>query len=241
MTILADFLKSVRVGELQKFANLLVFPLLRAQFQEPGYLLLDEALGQGLLEVQEVSEAGSMNKVLVAQCLQSSGSFDADQGAIWEEVDCKRREMGAELPTRAVNEVYESQEEKLKEYSAAFSALAEQVGTAVFINGRFVYLDAFDSQAALSKLFRKMIESYVLDALEQTGGETEEPEKGAVEQLLAESAATEVVRYPSAGLGEDLHLKTEELVGSCLSLDGRVIHLALFAEADKKQRSRVAH
>ncbi len=55
MTVLADFLHTLRVGEPQAFENLTVFPLIGAQFQEPGYLLLDEALVQGLLEVREVA------------------------------------------------------------------------------------------------------------------------------------------------------------------------------------------
>lgn len=43
-----------------------------------------------------------------------------------------------------------------------------------------------------------------------------------------------VARYPSVGLGEDLYIKAKGLVGSCLALDGRVIHLALFAGADRE-------
>jgi len=313
VAVLADFLRTLRVGEPQAFENLTVFPLLGTQFQEPGYLLLDEALVQGLLEVREVSEAGSVNEVLVinksdrpvllmdgeiltgakqnrvvnasilvgarvelkipvscveqgrwryvaekftesrrfsyarlraqksaqvAQSLHASGVFSADQGAIWEEVERKQREMGAESPTGAVNRVYESHAEKLKKYCAAFSPLEGQVGAAVFINGRFVCLDAFDSPASLRRLYQKMIESYALDALEQAGRDRKEPENSAAEQLLEKIAAARVARYPSVGLGEDLRIKAEGLVGSCLALDGRVIHLALFAGADREAERR---
>lgn len=104
----------------------------------------------------------------VADCLMSFGSFAADQGAIWDEVERKQREMRVESATRAVNDVYESHEEKLRKYCEAFHALEKQAGAAVFINGRFTCLDAFGSPASLRKLYKKMVESYALDALEVT-------------------------------------------------------------------------
>ncbi|MBE3587293.1 MAG: hypothetical protein IMW93_01830 [Thermoanaerobacteraceae bacterium] len=313
MTVLVNFLHTLRVGEPQAFENLTVFPLTGTQFQQPGYLLLDEALAHGLIEVREVSEAGSVNEVLVinksdlpvllmdgeiltgakqnrvvnasvlvgpraeleipvscveqgrwryvaekftdsrrfsyarlraqksaqvAESLHAFRAFSANQSAIWDEVERKQRKMGAESPTGAVNRVYESHEEKLKKYCAAFSPLEGQVGAAVFINGCFVCLDAFDSPATLRKLHTKMLESYALDALEQAGLDRKEPENSAAEQLLEKIAAARVARYPSVGLGEDLRIKAKELVGSCLALDGRVIHLAIFAREDRETERR---
>lgn len=55
MTVLADFLRGLRVGGQQTFENLSIFPLISLDSREPGYLLLDEALAQGLFEVREVS------------------------------------------------------------------------------------------------------------------------------------------------------------------------------------------
>lgn len=313
MAVLADFLHALGVGEPQAFKNLTLFPLLGTGFQEPGYLLLDEALPQDLLEVREVSETGSVNEVLVinksdlpvllmdgeiltgakqnrvvnasilvgahvelripvscvehgrwryvaekftesrhfsyahlraqkcaqvGQSLHASGVFSADQGAIWNEVERKQREMRAESRTGAVTGVYERHAGNLREYCTAFSPLEGQMGAAVFINGRFVCLDAFDSPASLRALYPKMIESYALDALEQTSWDNKEPEQSAAEQLLEQIAATPVARYPSVGLGEDMRIKTEGLVGSCLILDDRVIHLALFAGAGREGQRR---
>ena len=43
---------------------------------------------------------------------------------------------------------------------------------------------------------------------------------------------SKVKAYPSVGLGEDLRLSAKGLTGSCLVVDGKVIHLALFASAN---------
>ena len=44
MTIPVEFLKTLQVGEIQNHENMAIFPLLHAEFEEPGYILLDEAL-----------------------------------------------------------------------------------------------------------------------------------------------------------------------------------------------------
>lgn len=110
---------------------------------------------------------------------------------------------------------------------------------AVFIGGKFVCLDSFDNQKSLRQLFEKMIEIYALDALEQPGNK-KEITAGAVESLLKKIASVETKTYPSAGLGEDLRLSGDGLVGSCLMFNGRVIHLAVFEKTGDGRRRRTS-
>ncbi|MCL6477510.1 MAG: hypothetical protein K6T65_03765 [Peptococcaceae bacterium] len=175
----------------------------------------------------------------VAENLMACMSFSADQGAIWEEVDGKRARMGTESATGAVNDIFDSHADRLARYRDAFHLVEGQVGMAVFIGGKFVCLDSFDSQESLRQLFEKMIESYALDALEQPGNK-KEITAGAVESLLKKIASAETKTYPSAGLGEDLRFSGEGLLGSCLMFEGRVIHLAVFEKTGDGQRRRTS-
>ncbi len=309
----AEFLKKLKVGESQKNDNLVVFPLLSGEREEPGYILLDEALEQGVLEVLEASSEGRVNEILVrnssgqpvlildgeilmgakqnrvvnasilvgpkvelkvpvscveqqrwryvserftessrfsyarmraqkseqvSHYLESMGAFAADQHLIWDEVERKQRKMRVDSPTRAVNDVYESHEEKLRKYCDAFQALEGQVGAVVFINGRFTCLDAFDTPATLQKMYKKMVESYALDAIEIAGLEQKEVNERDVQDLLTRAATAKVSVYPSVGLGEDLRLSGDGLTGSCLTLGDRVIHLALFASENIRRERR---
>jgi hypothetical protein len=61
---------------------------------------------------------------------------------------------------------------------------------------------------------------------------------GAVESLLKKIAPAETKAYPSAGLGEDLRISGKGLVGSCLMLDGRIIHLAVFEKVEDGSKRR---
>ena len=60
MNAVAECLKTVRLGTPQAHLNLTVVPLLGDGAGEPGYLLLDEAVRQGLARVTELSAAGSV-------------------------------------------------------------------------------------------------------------------------------------------------------------------------------------
>jgi len=146
--------------------------------------------------------------------------------------------MRVDSPTRAVNDVYESHEEKLRKYCDAFQAQEGQVGAVVFINGRFTCLDAFDTPATLQKMYKKMVESYALDAIEIAGLEQKEVNERDVQDLLTRAATAKVSVYPSVGLGEDLRLSGDGLTGSCLTLGDRVIHLALFASENIRRERR---
>jgi len=60
MSVVAECLSQIRLGEPQIHNNLALFPLLSKDNVEPRYKLLDEALEQGSARVTEVSEAGTV-------------------------------------------------------------------------------------------------------------------------------------------------------------------------------------
>ncbi len=87
-------------------------------------------------------------------------------------------------------------------------------------------------------MYKKMVESYALDAIEIAGLDQKEVNDRDVQDLLTRAAAAKVTIYPSVGLGEDLRLSGDGLTGSCLTLGDRLIHLALFASENIKQERR---
>ncbi len=60
MSVVAECLSHVRLGEPQIHDNLALFPLFSKAHVEPRYTLLDEALEQGSARVTEVSESGNV-------------------------------------------------------------------------------------------------------------------------------------------------------------------------------------
>ena len=65
-SILLRTLDAVEVGAPASFRNLTLFPLTGPGLDDPGYLTLDEAMEQGVVEIAEVSKAGSVPELEVS-------------------------------------------------------------------------------------------------------------------------------------------------------------------------------
>jgi len=64
------------------------------------------------------------------------------------------------------SEIYEKERPGLDEYVSRFQSLDEQVGALFAINGEVVGLDSFDNPETLSRMFRNLVTSYALDAID---------------------------------------------------------------------------
>ena len=64
MSILSEPLSRLSLGKSQRIGNLAMTPVLGEPFSSLRYLTLDEALGQGVAHVREVSESGIVGEVL---------------------------------------------------------------------------------------------------------------------------------------------------------------------------------
>ncbi len=60
METIRMLLEKVKLGGKQSHLNMALFPLLASDAGEPDYLILEEALGQGVVEITEVSQGGSV-------------------------------------------------------------------------------------------------------------------------------------------------------------------------------------
>ena len=64
-TIIKSYLEQIKIGRKQSHKNLAMFPLLSTYSVPLDYLILDEALSEGLIEVVEVDKGGSVPELKV--------------------------------------------------------------------------------------------------------------------------------------------------------------------------------
>ena len=88
-------------------------------------------------------------------------------------------------------------------------------------------LDYLSRPATFARVYPKLLEGYLLDALERLDGKRAETQ--ALTGFLAEVESAPRSRGPSAGLGEDVRLRGEDVVGSGLELDGELLQLCAFS------------
>jgi hypothetical protein len=156
------------------------------------------------------------------------------QGDVWDEVREKQARMGVRSETAASRDTYDTHASRLRMLENAFPLVRGQCG-AVLGLGDDLCLDAVSRPDAFALLWPKLRAGYLLDALERLDGRATSVERIAA--FAEDVAEARVARGPSAGLGEDLRLRGEGVVGSGLALDGETIQLSAFTSDDSGARA----
>lgn len=169
--------------------------------------------------------------------LSSAGSFASDQSRVWDEIDAKFERMDADRsPTMALSDLYESHEDLSRAYLKAFQPVDRQIGIVVFIDGEVAGLEVLDKFEAFRKNHPKLVQSYVMDALEtavvQAKGKRK-ASKARASRLLESAGKSTVEKRNSVALGQDVRLESAEVVGAGLEFEGQVLQLTIFQQDDE--------
>lgn len=156
------------------------------------------------------------------------------QGEVWDAVHEKVTRMFVHAPTGASSDIYRHYERDLRALEDAFPAEPGQCG-AIFGLGGELCLDLVSRPDAFEQLWPKLRAGYLLDALERLDG-TPTPE-AALPTFLERVGGAIFSRQPSAGLGDDLRLRGESVIGSGLELEGELIQLSAFTSRDGGRRA----
>jgi len=150
------------------------------------------------------------------------------QNVVWEEVDAKAESMGVHSPTAAQRDVFDAHRLDLEALRRAFPLEPGQAGLVVGFGGR-ICLDYVSQPSAFQHLHSKLLDAALLDAIEHATAKT--PSAQTLEELLAGVEAAPRKRSSSAGLGADVRIATDALIGSGLELDGELLQLSAFTRA----------
>jgi hypothetical protein len=153
----------------------------------------------------------------------------SQQGEVWGEVSRKLCDLRASSPSAALQQTYEDYHTRLEEFLKAIPVPAECCGLAFALGGRVVGVDLFDKPATLGKLWPKIVRAYALDALEHQEAEAQPVTRGGVQDWLASAAGAEAQQYKSPGLGYDVRLRGERIIGASLVVEEHPVHAELFA------------
>jgi hypothetical protein len=168
----------------------------------------------------------SMSKPIQAAYL-CAGTPMADQAAVWQEVSRKLGAMRSPSPSHDLRAAYEHHEDRLAELVGKMSPAANCCGVAFAIAGVIAGADIFDQPSTLTKLWRKLVGAYALDALEPHKPGT--PVSGAaVRDWLRQTVEAKEQQFKSPGLGHDLRLESRNVVGASLIVDDDPVHTELF-------------
>jgi hypothetical protein len=191
------------------------------------------------------SRMRAMKAEQVQHSVRNRGEYQADQSALWADISERAKRREAMSPSMAMARIYEKDLPSLHEYLQHFTLIGYQVGAAFLINGEVVGMDAFGRPETFSKVFNKLVQSYALDAIDWFEPDKKEmtPED-EVMGFIREGIVAEVETHPPVGSGIDCRLYSRKITGFALCLDGKVLHLSIFAKLNRDEKessvSRIA-
>jgi len=156
------------------------------------------------------------------------------QGQVWDEVRAKQSRMNVRSATSASRDTFEAHASGLRSLERAFGSQPGQCG-AVLALGDDLCLDAVSRPDAFALLWPKLRAGYLLDALERLDRRSTSVER--IARFVDDVGSARVTRGPSAGLGADVRLRGEGMIGSGLELDGETIQLSAFTSDDAGERA----
>ena len=159
------------------------------------------------------------------------------QQVVWAEVRVKAASLGASSPTGAQADTFVSREDDLGVLRAAFPAVPGQCG-AVLALGDSLCLDYVSLPEAWTRLYPKLLDGYLLDALARLDGKPARAETVAAFVARVANGATR--REPSAGRGKDIRLSGEGVIGSGLELEGELLQLSAFTAGGGRPGGHIA-
>jgi hypothetical protein len=156
------------------------------------------------------------------------------QGEVWDEVRGMALRMSVHSPTGASSDLYRARERDLRSLEDAFPVRPGQSG-AVLALGRDLCVDYISRPDAFARLWPKLRAGYLLDALARLDGGPTSPTE--IEGFMDAVHGSLVARQASAGLGEDMRLRGDRVIGSGLDLDGELIQLSAFTSEEGGARA----
>jgi hypothetical protein len=166
----------------------------------------------------------------VSLSLRENLGFQSDQGEIWDGIVQIAQRRGAVSRSMALSEVYEKDRSSIDEYVKHFRLIDGQLGALFMINGEVVGLDTFGKADSFSKIFKKLVESYTLDAIDWFDSKKEHKAlRSEVSKFLKASQRSPVEIHEGVGLGTDCRIESDKVTGFALAMDEQILHLSVFS------------
>ena len=155
----------------------------------------------------------------------------SDQGEVWDEVAKNLDDLKTCSPTASLTDGFEAAEEKLEPYRRQLQLPEQAAGVLLASGERVLGMDLFDSPKTLSAIWKRLSDAYFFEAV-RDGQEKPPSSRDLALDFLAHVAERARPRVPALGLGEELEIAGNGVVGAALLYDDKVCHLAAFTDAD---------
>lgn len=166
-------------------------------------------------------------KKTVTRSARAGHGHSSDQGEVWKEVGRQMESLGSKSPTAAMADTYEAYQGRLTEFRERLKYPDGATGLAVAVGDKLVSVDLFDKPSTCRKVWERLLDGVILDALE--AGTIETTADGAqVQDMLAALRNASWQKAPPIGVGEEFRADLEgDRHASALVRDETLVHGSL--------------
>jgi hypothetical protein len=161
------------------------------------------------------------------------GSKQANQSLIWNSVASELQGLGVNSASSNLDQMHEVWERDERRHDAlrelvALGPLPEQCGIVVSHGRRAVSADIFGDRELLGAHYEALVTAALLEAGAVAEGS---PSVSAALRFVQRIAKGAGMRVPGTGLGTEVHIETNRVVGQTLLLDEALVYASCFALA----------
>jgi hypothetical protein len=174
------------------------------------------------------------NKSVHESVLRGAG-FRSSQSDIWNGIREKFARLNlTDSPTMAMSDIYEAKSEVIDDFHKKFSLTQNQIGMIVFINDQIAGLEILNSFVKFAIMYEQLIVSYGMDALETIHSGAIPPRgiTARARDFMETIAKSETQLNRSVGLGEDIRIISDSLIGAGLEFQTQLVHLNVFPNTE---------
>jgi hypothetical protein len=170
--------------------------------------------------------------------VRQSARDQKSQSAVWSEVSKTNQSLGAAAPTESLSRSIDG--EKVKKERALYAGRLKDLpsrypkanGVIVLINGKVLVADLFSSRAMFQKLWPKLSDSYVLEAISRKDSQVSS--KFTSPRTFLNEIKGSTIKYSNgAGAGQNVEITSPGVVGSGIVHLGLPLHMEVFPRSDE--------
>ena len=171
----------------------------------------------------------------VTASLRTAEAPLANQQAIWSEVDARHRAMGTSSATAALRDAYVQRANDLDHVLSRLAYPSDApVGVVVLVDGHAECADLFDRPETLRLYWNRLVRSYALEALDRKANK---PSVDSAARLLRRPGGASLTPFASVGIGTDVRIMGNGVVGAALVHGQSVVHTSLFRHRERDHGS----
>ncbi len=174
----------------------------------------------------------SLRRILcsgVSKSLAENKGYKSDQHSLWKSIRYTLSTLRVSSRTLSVHDAYESLRSDIERYMSEAEELKGEFSGFIIETPDLIALDLFGSKEVLSKVFKKLIGSYLIEGF-LARGRSPSISIRRMKGVISSLSQLDARRYPAAaGLGVEIRFGDGvKLLGKALLVRNELVHLSVF-------------